>query len=216
MKAEKIKTVAIIILAVLLMMSIFTQVLFCTLLGINNVAALKQAMLANDLLDSMTAQVLEDTDVVDNKPSETTPNSNTDTVEPTESVDTTTEPVESVNANIVLDAAGVKVTLLDIEYDTFWESYKLKFAVENNSELDVLITSTEETVDGFMVDNGIGFYCEVLAGKKAIEYMTLYNFELETIGITTPNAIEFKMSITDNADLFNTIADSDTITINIS
>lgn len=210
MKADKIKNVTIIVLAVLLAMSVFTQVLTCSLLGVHSVDSLKQAMLANDLL--------ADFDNADTIASDATV--------PTESVAETvvTEPVveptmvapEQSAARVILDEAGIKITFVAVEYDTFWESYKLKFNIENNSATDVIINSSEEVVDGFMVDESIGFYCEVLAGKKAVSYFTLYNFDLETVGVATPGVFEFKLAITDNNDIFNTLVTSDKITINIT
>jgi hypothetical protein len=115
-----------------------------------------------------------------------------------------------------MNSAGIKITYTGVEYDTFWECYKLKFSIENASNMDVIINSTEEAIDGYMVDNSIGFYCEVLAGKKAVDYMILYDFDLEPLGISKPTVIEFKMNVIARDDVFNDIANTGTVTINIA
>lgn len=206
MKSEKAKIVFIIILSVLLAMSIFAQVLLCSLLGIKNVASLKRVMLANDTLASMTAPEVEIA---------TEPQTNT----PVVSTPPVTKPTESVSTNdtkVILDSAGIKVTYVGTEYDSFWEGPALKFAIENNSDTNVIINSTEESVNGFMTDIGIGMYSEVLAGKKAVEGMTLYAFELEPLGITDPKTVEFKLSVSNSDDVFDNIVETDTITIEIN
>jgi hypothetical protein len=200
MKSEKIKTIVIVALSVLLAMSVFTQVLFCTLLGINSVDSLKRAMLAKDLLAGLESVAPEaSVDVPSETP--TVPNSSSgDTTAPT----------------VALDSSGIKITFVEVEYDSFWECYKLKFSIENNSNTDVTITSDGETVDGYMVDLDIGFYCEVLAGKKAVAYMMLYDFALEPLGITQPKVVEFSWSVRANDDAFNDLIKTDTLSIRIA
>ena len=205
MKANKIKNITIIALALLLVMSIFTQTLFFILLGINSVDSFKRVMLANEMLMSMSSLEFE-----------TTPISS----DVTTSIDTSANYANTNNASgssiVVLNTNDVKITFVAVEYDTFWESYKLKFEIENNSNTDIIITSAEEVVDGFMVDTTTGFYCEVLKGRKAVDYLTLYNFDLESVGIDKPGVFEFKLNITASDDLFNTIASSDKITVDVT
>lgn len=211
MKSDKAKTIFIIMLSVLLAMSIFTQILFCSLLGIKNVDSLKRVMLANDRLNSMSTPELENSV---EEPAEVVqiPES---TPMPTEPMAPSAESTEANKSTIVLDSAGVKITYLGADYDTFWDGYKLKFAIENNSDTNLLITSKDETVNGFMADTSIGLYCEVLSGKKAVDEMTLYAFELESLGITDPKTVEFKLSVTNSEDIFTDIAKTDTITIDL-
>lgn len=212
MKIEKAKTITIIVLSVLLAMSIFTQVLFFTLLGIRSTEDFKRAMLANELLTGFGNATPDDSASM---PSETTPVT-APTTEPAEHTNSTVAPVQPSAPVVVLDAAGLKVTFLAVEFDDLWQSYKLKFMLENNSDIDVSINSLEEVIDGFMVDVNIGFYCEVLAGKKAVDYLILYDFELEPLGISKPNTIELKWSATASDDIFNTITKTDAVTINIT
>ena len=209
MKASKIKTITIIVLAILLVMSIFTQVISFTLLGITDMESFKRVMLANEMLLGFSNLEADSSNTLAT-PELSVPEASTD------STNSVTNEIPSVNSAVVLNYNGIKVTLTDIEYDTFWDSYKLKFTVENNSPVDITITSQEEVVDGYMVEYGIGFYCEVLAGKKAVEYMTLYSFELEPFGISTPSNIEFKLSAFASDDVFDDIVTTDKITINVA
>ena len=201
---EKVKTIFIIILSVLLAMSIFLMVLFGSLLQINSVASLKRVMLASEALASYES--------TEQKPVTEPEGSANKTPMSTESTTPTPAPADKAT---LLNAAGIRITLLDIEYDTFWESYKLKLSIENTSNTNIIVTSAEETIDGYMVDTSIGFYCEVLAGKKAIDYMTLYSFDLEPMGITKPNKIEFKLNVADSDDIFTDIVSSGKITVSI-
>jgi hypothetical protein len=226
MKSEKTKTVFIIILSVLLVMSIFTQVVLLALLGINNVASLKRVMLASDLLANAA-----EPEVLVSMPTETTPISTepepvvqtqpSQTEEPSSDVPTSTEPstvpTETFvdNTNILMDDAGVVVTYLGTEFNTTWDSYELKFAIENNSDKNVIVTSDKEVVDGYMTDISIGMYSEIVAGKKAVAEMTLFDFDLEPLGITNPETVEFKLRVTNSEDIFDTITETGVIMINI-
>ena len=209
MKVEKIKTISIIVLSVLLTMSVFTHIFCFTLLGINSIESFKRAMLAEELLNSFSALTPE-------IPEDTQTDSNVSADQPATPSDTNPNNAPANTSTVVLNSAGIKITYTGVEYDTFWECYKLKFTIENNSSTNVIITSLEEVVDGYMVDTSIGFYCEVLAGKKAVSYMTLYNFDLEPLGITKLNNVEFTFNVVASNDLFNDIVSSDKITINIS
>lgn len=226
MKSEKTKTVFIIILSVLLVMSIFTQVALLALLGINNVASLKRVMLASDMLANAA-----EPEVSVSMPTETTPISAerepvvqtqpSQTEEPSSDVPTSTEPstvpTETFvdNTNILMDDAGVVVTYLGTEFNTTWDSYELKFAIENNSDKNVIVTSDKEVVDGYMTDSSVGMYSEIVAGKKAITEMTLFDFDLEPLGITNPETVEFKLRVTNSEDIFDTITETGVIMINI-
>jgi hypothetical protein len=209
MKVEKIKTISIIVLSVLLAISVFAHIFCFTLLGISSIESFKRTMLAEELLSSFSTLTPESSDDI-------SADSNVGTSQPDTSIDNSNnETTQATTSAVVFDAAGIKITYTGVEYDTFWECYTLKFAIENNSDTDVIITSAEEVIDGYMVDSSIGFYCEVLAGKKAVEYMTLYNFDLEPLGISKPGNIEFIFDVTASDDIFHDIISSDKIIINI-
>ena len=61
--------------------------------------------------------------------------------------------------------------------------------------------------------DSIGTYAEVLSGRKLIDYITISDYELERVGVDTPKKLEFKFHIFNSDDLFDTIVDSDTVTI---
>lgn len=205
-KANRIKNIVIIILSVLLTMSVFLHIVFGYLLGVHNLETFKRAMLANELFS--TQDYIEQEDVNNTEPVE-------EATEITEQskVDDVTSELET--GRVLLDAAGIKITLLGLEYDSFWECSKLKLMIENNSEYNVMVTSDKETIDGYMVDS-IGFYREVLAGKKAVDYFAIYNFDLEEIGITQPKAINFTLQAIQSEDVFNTIAETSVITVELN
>lgn len=172
MKVEKIKTISITVLSVLLAMSVFAHIFCFTLLGINSIESFKRAMLAEELLNSFSTLTPESSDDI-------SADSNVSASQPDTSIDNSNnETTQATTSAVVFNAAGIKITYTGVEYDTFWECYELKFTIENNSNVNVIITRAEEVVDGYMVDTSIGFYCEILAGRKAVSEMTLYNFDL--------------------------------------
>ena len=207
MKAEKIKNIVIILLAFLLVMSMFTQALCFSLLGINNVKSFKRVMLASETASSPV--------FVEAVP-EVTPEVSVAATEPVTDSTIKHEDNKANNAAVILNSNGIKVTYLGLEYSDLWDSYEIKFAVENNSDVDVTIVSRDIAIDGYMMDVGICFYSEVLAGKKSVVNMTLFDFELETYGIEKPGTVEFKLNIHDSNDVFKDIMNSDNIVINLT
>ena len=106
----------------------------------------------------------------------------------------------------------IKITLQTIEEGLLGPSIKL--FIENNGIKDVLITLDEVSVDGFVTDL-TGLYAEVPIGKKSCESITIWNSELEDMGISDPQCLEFRFVISD-ADTWDDIAVSDLISINLN
>lgn len=213
MKAEKIKTIVITVLAVLLTMSVFSQILFFSLLGISNVEDFKQAMLAKELLNSLESTSPEFTNPEPTYPNTEDPD-DTEVNNPTTSTLPSTDNLPQTNSSVLMDNVGIKITFTGLEYDSFWERFRLKCVVENNSGVDLTITSIDEVIDGFMLTDTLsGFYCEVLNGRKAVEYIDIYMSDLEVFSISTPKVFEFKFKANCSNDILATLVETETVTI---
>ena len=83
--------------------------------------------------------------------------------------------------------------------------------MENNSSEDITVQVRDLSVNGFMMSPV--FSCEVLAGRKAYDTITLFESELEENGITSIETMELAFHIF-NTRTWETIIDSDSITAN--
>lgn len=81
--------------------------------------------------------------------------------------------------------------------------------IENTSGKNVGISVDNMSVNGYMMTPY--FSTTVYDGKKAIDDITILSSELEDNGIESIDQVELKFHIY-NADSYDTIADSDTIT----
>ena len=109
----------------------------------------------------------------------------------------------------VFEAKGVKIVVKGLTDESIFGTGVL-FYVENNSEKNVLITSDDVSVNGFMISDLL--YCTVLPGKHAVEASTLLKSDLEDNGIDEIEQVEMTFIIR-NAETWKTIAESDPVKI---
>jgi hypothetical protein len=112
---------------------------------------------------------------------------------------------------VALEKNGIKIVIkkLNVE-DSFWGADVYVY-VENNSSEDITVQVRDLSVNGFMMSPV--FSCEVLAGRKAYDTITLFESELEENGITSIETMELAFHIF-NTRTWETIIDSDSITAN--
>ena len=106
------------------------------------------------------------------------------------------------------NANGIRIIGKTVDENSFWGSAILLYC-ENNSEKNVGISVEEMSINGFMM-NPL-FSTTVYSGKMALDDITVFYTDLEENGITAIEEVELKFHIYD-ADSYNTIADSDSIT----
>lgn len=97
---------------------------------------------------------------------------------------------------------GVRIVGKYVNEDSFWGAAVLLY-VENNTGRDITVSCEDLSVNGFMVD--CWFYCDVVAGKKAVEEITLFDSTMEENGITSIEDIELVFTAYDSntyADIF--------------
>lgn len=129
-----------------------------------------------------------------------------------------TEAAEPAKAEVTLaeteiyNADGIVVKVTGMGESIF--GTELHFDVSNESNKNVAISTRALSVNGYMMDLS-GLYCDVAAGKKAKESVTLYRSELDQAGIETVADVAFYIHISDSSS-FMTITDSDLITVSTS
>lgn len=127
------------------------------------------------------------------------------------SVDTQTSSVteSAITETVIYDANNVKVTAKSLDYDDLF-GVGISVLVENNSDKSITVQTRSGSVNGFMVDPM--FSCDVAAGKKANDSITIMSDDLEAANITTIQTIEFKLYLFE-AETWEDIDTSDVITL---
>lgn len=117
----------------------------------------------------------------------------------------------SIEEQVLWETDGVKITATGLEDDSFW-GRSVNVLVENNSDKDITVYSDAMIVNGYMIDD---LTCiEVSAGNKVNDSINLFESDLEAAGIENIGQIEMYLHISD--DDYNTIAESECITIKTS
>lgn len=108
----------------------------------------------------------------------------------------------------LMERDGIKVVAQHINNDSFWGKDVVLY-IENNSDKDVTLSVENLSVNDFAID-GLDVFT-VLAGKKTVDSITLFESELEENNIETVTKVEFKLWAYDPST-FKTHFTSDVIT----
>jgi hypothetical protein len=106
---------------------------------------------------------------------------------------------------------GIKIVGKTVDENSFWGSALLLY-IENTSGKNVGISVDDMSINGYMTSPY--FSTTVYDGKKAIDDITILSSDLEENGIESIDEVELKFHIY-NADTYDTISDSDTITFSV-
>lgn len=106
------------------------------------------------------------------------------------------------------NADGIRIVGKTVDENSFWGTAILLY-VENTSDKNVGISVDDMSINGFMMSPY--FSTTVYAGKKSIADITVFSSDLEDNGIETIDEVELKFHIY-NADTYDTLVDSDSIT----
>lgn len=107
---------------------------------------------------------------------------------------------------------GVVVTVNGLEDGLFGP--EISVTVENNSDKNVIVSTQELSVNGYMFSSS-GMFADVAAGKKAKESLNLMNSEMDSAGVDTVAEVSFWLKVYDS-DSYQDIAESDLITLRTS
>lgn len=112
---------------------------------------------------------------------------------------------------VVFNQDGIKITCLGFDYYGSFLGPTLKLKVENNGKENITVQVRDESINGYMLKGSCSI--DVSPGKVAIDEILWLSSHFEEIGITKVDNIEFYFHIF-NWDTFNTIVDSETISLN--
>lgn len=106
---------------------------------------------------------------------------------------------------------GVRIVGKYVDEDSFWGAAVILY-IENNTGRDITVSCEDLSVNGFMVDSWFG--CDVVAGKKAVDDITLTSSTMEENDITSIDDIEVVFTAYDS-NTYSTIFKSDPITFSV-
>ncbi len=119
----------------------------------------------------------------------------------------------TVAEQVLYDANNVKITATGLSEDDSWLGTSLTLLIENNSDQSLTIQARDANVNGYMVDTSMS--ANVAAGMKANDSLVFQTSGLEECGIEQIASMEFSFTML-NSDTFETVFDSDVITVNTS
>ena len=147
----------------------------------------------------------------------TTPEPETDIeTEPADEPETEPAPASAeatVDETVILDAAGVKVTVKSLDESDSWYGPSLKLLIENNSGQDLTVQCRNASVNGYMCETMMS--TDVANGKKANDTLTFDADQLALSGVDAIGEMEFSLHIFD-ADTWDTYLDTDPIIVKTS
>ncbi|MDD3395572.1 MAG: copper amine oxidase N-terminal domain-containing protein [Anaerotignum sp.] len=112
--------------------------------------------------------------------------------------------------SVLYNSNGIKITYKGVTDSMFGKDINL--LIENTSNKDYMIQTRDFSVNGYMVDPI--FSCDVMAGKKANDEITVASSYLEENSITDIKNFELKFSICD-ADTWDNQFESSVISYKV-
>lgn len=192
------KTIIIMALSVLLVLSLSYNIFINIIFEINNIDDIKQIMICRELLESLNSI---ETDEDSNN------TSNTDiTDEPSTDIPTT-----EYN-KVIFHDEYVKITYTGYEENSLLGP-KLNFLIENDSDKNISVSFVDVAINGFAMDLSGGYQGSIRPGNKAVNSITILESEYEDY-IENIEYVEFIIHIYDT-EKYVTIIDSNVICINV-
>lgn len=113
------------------------------------------------------------------------------------------------SGTVAYEGKGIKIVVKGLTDSSIFGKGVL-FYIFNGTDDEILVTSEDVSVNGFMVDDLL--FCTVLPGKHAVDAATLLNSSLEENGIEEIESVELYFHII-NYNTFRTIVDTDPIKV---
>lgn len=115
----------------------------------------------------------------------------------------------TIEKQVILDEAGVKITALELDYTGF-SGPSVKVVIENNSGHYISLKSKDSSANGAMV--GTNFTLDVSEGATVENGIVFSKADLEVYGITVLEKLEFGLLVS-NSLTWDTVADVSSIVI---
>ncbi|MDR0937497.1 MAG: hypothetical protein LBM98_12550, partial [Oscillospiraceae bacterium] len=134
---------------------------------------------------------------------------------PTEKESPTVAPTSkevTVDERVLFEQSGIKLIVTGLKDSMFGP--ELTVLIENEGSESVTVQARDVSVNGYMMSS-VMFSADVVAGKKNNDTITFMSSELKESGIETLGTIEVSFHVF-NSDSWDTVFDTDTITIETS
>lgn len=210
-----IKTIIIVVLAMLVVFTTTFTILTFGLIGCGNMSELRELIARDVLIQDLNNIQSENAQEEEKAPDApvTTPPPVTDNKAPSK-VETETskpeeDPFEGIEPLCIWNMNGIKITVLGLEMDGFYGP-EMYIEIENNTDKNLMFGINDVSVNGYMMDPY--WATSVAAGKKARE--TIYWFEESCIenGVEDIHRVECVFHVSDE-DTWATVIETPTIGI---
>lgn len=137
----------------------------------------------------------------------------TETATEPETAPTPAPATATIDEAVILDAAGVKITVKSLDEEDSWYGPELKLLIENNSGQDLTVQCRNASVNGYMCETMMS--ADVADGKKANDTLIFSADQLAQSGVEAIAEMQFSFLIFDS-DTWDTYLDTDLITVKTS
>ncbi len=110
---------------------------------------------------------------------------------------------------VIYDENNIKITVEEFTVTDNMDDLKIPLLIENNADYTVGVQSRNENINNIMIDPI--FSAEAAPGKKARDEMKLY--DIEDIGVSSIESIEFNLHFFDSDDYSKDSFDSDVVVL---
>lgn len=120
------------------------------------------------------------------------------------SEDTTASMTSKISEQVLVEQDGIRIIAKECELSLGESDPEIPILVENNSDKNISVKCDNFSCNGIMTEPSL--YCEVPAGKKMNETISLSAQSLSSCGIETIGILEFRLVLMDDTyqDLFTT------------
>lgn len=115
-----------------------------------------------------------------------------------------------VEKTVIFEQDGIIISFVDFDTDDLF-GLGIKFYIENNTETPITVQVRDSSINGFMLEGMMS--ADVMPGKITNTSLTFFETDLQDNGIESVEDVELKFHIF-NKDTFDTIIDTDVITLN--
>lgn len=119
----------------------------------------------------------------------------------------------TTKGTVLFETDEIKISYAGIEKrDSYSKGYDIKLQIENTSPYNYTVSIHNFSINGFMISEF--FSCDVAAGKKANDEITVYGSEFEKNNISKISQVECSFYVYDSDD-WSDHFESDLVTINV-
>lgn len=213
-----IKTIVIVVLAMLVVFTTTFTILTFSLIGCGNMTELRELIardimfeeLSNITIENEVEVVVPEIEVTLPQIDGTQPEVTTPETDNTTDMTVPQPEEDEVEPLVIWNMNGIKITCLYLDDEALFGTV-IKFEIENNTDANIRVRIDSVTVDGYTLSL-YGWNCAITANRKAVEELTLLSSELEDCAITDISTVELDFVVVDT-NTYTTIQELPTIRV---